>query len=171
MIEQLTSKWKCQGHPKYYVSEILKIITSKFQGRNNPWSIFLYTQMYSLHLNERKLYVQFTHNLLSYRVYTLAYGPYIKTCHCCSSWAFLVAQRLKCLPPVRETGYDPWFGKIPWRRKWQPTPEFLPGESHGWRSLVGYSPRGHRVRHSKLWADLWNVALISMMSLWVGKVD
>ena len=30
--------------------------------------------------------------------------------------------------------------KIPWRRKWQPTAVFLPGESHGWRSLVGYSP-------------------------------
>ena len=30
------------------------------------------------------------------------------------------------------------------RRKWQPTPVFLPGESHGWRSLVGYSPRGHK---------------------------
>ena len=43
--------------------------------------------------------------------------------------------------------FDPWAGKIPWRRKWQPTPVFLPGESHGWRShgwrsLVGYSPRG-----------------------------
>ena len=38
-------------------------------------------------------------------------------------------------------GSDPWVGKIPWRRKWQPTPVFLPGESHGWRSLVGYSPR------------------------------
>ena len=38
-------------------------------------------------------------------------------------------------------GFDPWVGKIPWRRKWQPTPVFLPGESHGWRSLVGYSPR------------------------------
>ena len=34
--------------------------------------------------------------------------------------------------------------KIPWRRKWQPTPVFLPGESHGQRSLVGYSPRGHK---------------------------
>ena len=30
-----------------------------------------------------------------------------------------------------------------WRRKWQPTPVFLPGESHGWRSLVGFSPWGH----------------------------
>ena len=41
-------------------------------------------------------------------------------------------------------GFNPWVGKIPWRRKWQPTPVFLPGESHGWRSLVGYSPRGRK---------------------------
>ena len=37
-------------------------------------------------------------------------------------------------------GFDHWVGKISWRRKWQPTPVFLPGESHGRRSLVGYSP-------------------------------
>ena len=36
--------------------------------------------------------------------------------------------------------FDPWVRKIPWGRKWQPTPVFLPGESHGQRSLVGYSP-------------------------------
>ena len=36
--------------------------------------------------------------------------------------------------------FNPWVGKIPWRRAWQPTPVFLPGESHGRRSLVGYSP-------------------------------
>ena len=39
--------------------------------------------------------------------------------------------------------FDPWVRKIPWRRKWQPTPLFLPGEFHGQRSLVGYSPWGH----------------------------
>ena len=37
-------------------------------------------------------------------------------------------------------GFDPWVGKIPWRRKWQLTPVFLPGKSHGQRSLAGYSP-------------------------------
>ena len=36
--------------------------------------------------------------------------------------------------------FDPWVGKIPWRRAWQCTPVFLPGESHGQRSLVVYSP-------------------------------
>ena len=40
--------------------------------------------------------------------------------------------------------FEPWVSKVPWRRKWQPTPVFLPGESHGQRSLAGYSPRGHK---------------------------
>ena len=40
--------------------------------------------------------------------------------------------------------FDPWVGKIPWRRLWQPTPVFLPGESHGQRSLAGYSSWGHK---------------------------
>ena len=40
----------------------------------------------------------------------------------------------------RRHGFDPWVGKIPWRRAWQLTPVFLPGESPGQRSLVGCSP-------------------------------
>ena len=44
----------------------------------------------------------------------------------------------------RRCRFDPWVRKIPWRRKWLPTPVFLPGESHGQRSLVGYSPWGHK---------------------------
>ena len=39
-----------------------------------------------------------------------------------------------------DLGSTPQVGKIPWRRKWQPTPVVLPGKFHGWRSLVGYSP-------------------------------
>ena len=41
-------------------------------------------------------------------------------------------------------GFNPWIRKIPWRRKWQSNPVLLPGESHGQRSLVGYSPWGHK---------------------------
>ena len=54
---------------------------------------------------------------------------------------------VKNLPAnIRDMRYefDPWVRKIPWRRAWQPTPVFLPGESHGQRSLVGYSPWGHK---------------------------
>ena len=43
-----------------------------------------------------------------------------------------------------DLGSIPGLGRFPWRRKWQPTPVFLPRESHGWRSLVGYSPQGHK---------------------------
>ena len=42
----------------------------------------------------------------------------------------------------RRPEFDPWVRKTPWRRKWQLTPVFLPGKSHGQRSLVGYSPWG-----------------------------
>jgi len=55
------------------------------------------------------------------------------------AWASLVAQTVKNLPVMWET-HDPWIRKIPWRRKWQPTPVFLPGKFHRKRSLVGYSP-------------------------------
>ena len=51
---------------------------------------------------------------------------------------------VKHLPTIQETQFNPWVGQISWRRKWQPTPVFLPGKSHGWRSLVGYSPWGYK---------------------------
>ena len=41
-------------------------------------------------------------------------------------------------------GFNPWIGKIPWRGKQQPTQVLLPGKSHGWRSLAGYSPWGRK---------------------------
>jgi len=53
-----------------------------------------------------------------------------------ASKAALVVKNCQC----RRRGFDPWVGKLPWRRGWQPTPVFLPGESHGQRSLAGYSP-------------------------------
>ena len=44
----------------------------------------------------------------------------------------------------RRLGFNPWVRKIPCRREWQPAPVFLPGESHGQRSLVSYCPWGHK---------------------------
>ena len=59
-------------------------------------------------------------------------------------WASLAAQRVKKLPAMQETRLEPWVGKVPWRREWLPTPAFLPRESHGQRSLVGYSSYGRK---------------------------
>ena len=49
----------------------------------------------------------------------------------------------QCRRPKRP-GFFPWVGTIPWRRKWQPTPVFLPGEFHGHGSLVGSNPWGRK---------------------------
>ena len=62
-------------------------------------------------------------------------------------WVSEVALVVKNLPANAEDlrcGIDPWVRKIPWRKVWQPTPVFLPGESHRQRNLVGYSPWGHK---------------------------
>ena len=53
---------------------------------------------------------------------------------------FPVAQMVKSLLAMQETRFNPWVRKTLWRREWQPTPVVLPGESHGQKSLVGYSP-------------------------------
>ena len=49
-----------------------------------------------------------------------------------------------CNTGDRGRGFNPWVRKIPWRKKWQPAPVFLPGEFPGQRSLVDYSPWGHK---------------------------
>ena len=64
--------------------------------------------------------------------------------------ACLVSQYRICLQ-CRRPGLDLWVGKIPWRRKWQPTRVFLPGEFHGQRSLVSYSPWGHKESDMTEW--------------------
>ena len=57
-----------------------------------------------------------------------------------SSRASLVAQTVTVCLQCGRAGFDPWFGKVPWRREQQPTPVCLPGEFHGQRSLASYSP-------------------------------
>ena len=54
----------------------------------------------------------------------------------------------------RRCRFYPWVRKIPWRRAWKPTPVLLPGESHGQRSLVGYSPRGPKESDMTDWLPL-----------------
>ena len=51
---------------------------------------------------------------------------------------------VKYLPAMQKTGFDSWVRNILWRSEWQPTPVFLPGESHAQRSVAGYSPWGHK---------------------------
>jgi len=54
---------------------------------------------------------------------------------------------------VRNVSSIPGLGRFPWRKAWQPTPVFLPGQSHGQRSLAGYSPWGHKELDSTMQAS------------------
>ena len=79
-------------------------------------------------------------------------SPVPATCHLIIGFLFFIGLswrlRGKKKKKCRRCGFDPWVGKIPWRLKQQSTPVFLPGKSHGKRSLAAYIPWGHkRVGH------------------------
>ena len=69
-------------------------------------------------------------------------------------WHSAICNNVSCLPwwlsskelpcQCRRHGLNSWVRKIPWRRKWQPTPVLLPGKFHGWGSLIGYGPWGRK---------------------------
>ena len=75
-------------------------------------------------------------------------------CHCLLQGIFLIQGSNPGLPHCRQMlyplshqgspGFNSWVGKIPWRRKWQLTPVFLPRKSRGQRRMVGYSPQSHK---------------------------
>ena len=71
----------------------------------------------------------------------------------------------ECAFNVRDLGLIPGLGKIPWRREWLPTPGFLPGESHGESSLVGYSPRGCKESDTTEWLTLGTKHLSKQLPL------
>ena len=83
--------------------------------------------------------------------------------------ASLVTQTVKRLPAMRETRLDSWVGKIPWRRKWQSTPALLPGKSHGQRSLIGYSPWGHKESDRTERLHFHFLILIDLKDNWLIK--
>ena len=68
----------------------------------------------------------------------------------------------------RRCKFGPWVRKIPWRRKWQPTPIFLTGKSHGQRSLVHYSPWSHkRVGHNLVTTTITTKVLTTASFLFI----
>ena len=79
-----------------------------------------------------------------------------------SHWAILT------LTQIERLGFDSWVGKILWRRKWQPTPVFFPGKSHGQRSLEFYRLWGLIVGQD--WATEHTHALSSWKNRWFSQV-
>ena len=65
----------------------------------------------------------------------------------------------------KRRGFDLWVGKIPWRRKWQPTPVIWLGKSYGQRSLVGYSPWDHKEMDTTEWLSTQHTVLKMMIKI------
>ena len=121
--QRVRHKWATELKPMKHAKEKL-IISMKTKFRKNIMKQSKLSEMDNTHVN------------LSLYCFTTVYI------------AFLVAQSVKNLPAMQEI--QVWFlgQEDPMERKWQPTPVFLPGKSHGQRSLEGYSPCGRkRVRH------------------------
>jgi len=79
----------------------------------------------------------------------------------------LVGKELACqCRRHKRRRFNPWIGKIPWRRKWQPTPVFLPGESHGQRNLAVYSPWGHKALDTTEVAEHMSMSLGPRDATW-----
>ena len=101
-------------------SSILKVVSPKF------WTLFTYAE----HENCRRIWRSSLNYLLTY-MRGCSGGASVKELAC------QYRRRRKCR-------FSPWVGKIPWRRAWQLTPVFFPGEIHGQRSLAGHNPWGHK---------------------------
>ena len=109
----------------------------------------MYTQLYLkwLGLSWASLVAQIVNNLPAMRQFkSLGWEDPLEkemAIHCNilgASHVVLAVKKLSANAGDMRLKFDPWVGKIPWRRAWQPTPVFLPGESHRQRSLTGYSP-------------------------------
>ena len=89
-----------------------------------------------------------------FKYFNVIQHPYLSSScyyHISAFWGFRWFSGKESAYQWRRHRFNPWVRKIPWKRKWQPTPVFSPWKSHGERSLAGYSPWGHkRVRHD--WA-------------------
>ena len=111
-------------HPNCFPTQLTEI--PSFQILYNLSLIFLPQPTSHLPRIECCLYIQNVHRILQHL-----------QCSAYTMMASLMAQMVRRLSMMQETRFNPWVGKISWRRKWQPTPV-----SRGRRNLVGYSPWG-----------------------------
>ena len=96
----------------------------------------------------------FTYLALCYELVNQTNWPICYSSSTSLALGFTGGSEVKRLPAMQETWLRSLGWEDPWRKKWQPTPVFLPGESHGERSLVGYSPWGRKEVDTTEWLTL-----------------
>ena len=142
------------GHQNTARPRILRCLEMSESGIHEPESFILLLNLVSLqwakwHFQSRNLDLIFllstpqlfnTSHITAFVVNDIAFWQ-----------AIIVAWMVKNLPAMQEISVRSLGQEEPWRRKWQPTPVFLPRESHGQRSLAGYSPWGHKELDMTKW--------------------
>ena len=117
------------------------------------FKIYSFSRVFYYSLLEFKMYstlltiVTMLYITFSWLIYFITISCNFRLLHQFLTMASPVAQTVKSLLAMWAISGS----EFPWRRKWQPSPVFLPGESHGWRSLVGCSPWGHREQDTAEW--------------------
>ena len=111
-----------------------KTVYAELKTHTHTWELFYFQQVLKVVTTLGKV-----KRVISHGCFRKAERAGIQPSH----WASGKEPACQCRRHKR-CGLDPQVGKIPWRRTWQPTPVFLPGESHGQRSLVSYDPQGRK---------------------------
>ena len=123
-------------------------------------SVLLYTfvcfMFQASHISDSRVFIflcltYFINHSILWSIHVIANGrisfffmteQYAIVCVCVCVWASLMAQKERICHQCRGTEFNPWVGKIPWRREWLPTPVFLPAEFHGEKIPASYIPCG-----------------------------
>ena len=107
------------------VQECLDFYFVDFSRRFNQETIFIHEKFETVRIG----FCLFPVILQSFQWAALLFLPFIRSCPVSRSLLFQLLSFIDCLQ-CRRPGFDAWIGKIPWSRRWQPTPVSLPGESH-----------------------------------------
>ena len=121
-------------------------VSKRFKVQNQDLQDFKWLPVIdSSLLKKKQTKRRFEKNFRSH-LQTHLYFPILYLSILLPDWTSLVAQTVKHLPAIamQEAWVQSQVRKIPWRRKWHAIPVLLPGKSHGWRRLVGYSPWGRK---------------------------
>ena len=143
MLMRVALKWIPSSPSEPYQTLKLKVIYWEvFFSGNFTSSLTVLVSVFIFYILAWKRMPFFFHSILCLGIETEFWGG-VKSARDfpgSASGKELACQSRRC----KTLGFNPWVKEIPWRRAWQPTPVFLPGESHGQKGLVGYSPEGYK---------------------------
>ena len=163
MLMRVALKWIPSSPSEPYQTLKLKVIYWEvFFSGNFTSSLTVLVSVFIFYILAWKRMPFFFHSILCLGIETEFWGG-VKSARDfpgSASGKELACQSRRC----KTLGFNPWVKEIPWRRAWQPTPVFLPGESHGQKGLVGYGLWGRK--ESQTWLKRLSMHAKSVRNIW-----